>query len=521
MKKHDLRTEHRPFVPCVHRQPINAAERITFSPPSPCPSWRARWTIRARPRLEAAALPAPHDISGLIAWAKREEWRGALAELLERHCAEACAGAGIAPADIEDVLGDYAAAVLWGAAFEDLLATDLPDGRNIADDYLRRRGWKESASTRDYIAGLRRSVISLYEVGGLVPGQSMQLRDLVRGGEPVRVSEKRGSEGLRQWDRIATRVVPLRDGAVISGALMLFEHEAGEALLASLRKIRAKAPRDVAAAARDFGIEADAEALAGVLTPDLLLARAAFMFTNAWLGATLRSAQGRDSPELLNSEGDPLAFTVLHFPLLPGVTAERIREALASVPALRSQGRTFWNWLAEPGAKPKAVPRRAKAQTLTTTMDDGSLVLGTLALKGRRLSLEANSVARAERGRALLEPVLAGLVGPPLTERIDLERMLAAERPPSEPSGLSPEDERALVHQGLDDHYRRVLDQAIPALGGKSPRAVAKTPKGREKVAAWLKTLENHSGRQKPGDPMASYDFGWMWQELGVEALRR
>ncbi len=413
------------------------------------------------------------------------------------------------------------ATVLWGAAFEDLLATDLPDGRNIADDYLRRRGWKESASTRDYIAGLRRSVVSLYEVSGLVPGRSMLLRDLVRGGEPVLVSEKRGSEGLRRWDRIATRVVPLRGGAVISGALMLFEHEAGEALLASLRKIRTKAPRDVAAAAREFGIEADAKALAGTLTPDLLLARAAFMFTKAWLDAALGSAQGRDRPELLNSEGDPLEFTVLHFPLLPGVTAERVREALASVPALRPEGPAFWNWLAEPGAKPKAVPRRAKGQVLTTTMEDGSLVLGTLALKGRRLSLEANSVARVARGRALLGPVLAGLVGPPLAERIDLERMLAAERPPPEPSGLSPEEERALVRQGLDDHYRRVLDQPIPALGGKSPRAAAKTPKGREKVAAWLKVLENHSAKRPAGDPIGGYDFGWMWQELGVEALRR
>jgi hypothetical protein len=56
--------------------------------------------------------------------------------------------------DIADVLGDEAATVLFGAAFEDLVATDLPDGRNIADDYLRRRGWKESASTREYIAGL-------------------------------------------------------------------------------------------------------------------------------------------------------------------------------------------------------------------------------------------------------------------------------------------------------------------------------------------------------------------------------
>jgi hypothetical protein len=79
----------------------------------------------------------------------------------------------------------------------------------------------------------------------------------------------------------------------------------------------------------------------------------------------------------------------------------------------------------------------------------------------------------------------------------------------------------ALVRQGLDDHYRRVLDDPIPALGGKSPRAAAKTPKGREKVAAWLKTLENHSARRPAGDPIGGYDFGWMWQELGVAALRR
>jgi hypothetical protein len=44
------------------------------------------------------------------------------------------------------------------------------------------------------------------------------------------------------------------------------------ALHASLRKIRTKAPRDVAAVAREFGIEADAKVLAGMLPPDLLLA---------------------------------------------------------------------------------------------------------------------------------------------------------------------------------------------------------------------------------------------------------
>jgi hypothetical protein len=308
---------------------------------------------------------------------------------------------------------------------------------------------------------------------------------------------------------------------VISGTLMAFDHQSSEVLLASLRKVRTKAPREVAEAARAFGVEADAKALASMVTPDLLLAQAGFVFTICWLDAALRAAQGRGRPELVNSDGDPLEFTTLHFPLLRGATLPRVRQALATVAVLRQAAPGFWNWLAEPGTKPQTVPRRGKGQTVITTMDDGSLVLGTLALKGRRLSLEANSVARAQRGRALLAPVLAGLAGPPLTGRTDLEQMLAGKRPPPKPSGLSPEQERDLVHQGLDDHYRRVLDEPVPALGGKSPRAAAKTPKGQEKVAVWLKTLENHMARQEPGGPMSGYDVGWMWRELGVEALRR
>ena len=70
--------------------------------------------------------------------------------------------------------------------------------------HLRRRGWKESAGTRDYIAALRRTSIRLFEVSDIMPGEGMALRDLLHGGDPVRVWEKSGSRGVRQWDRIAT-----------------------------------------------------------------------------------------------------------------------------------------------------------------------------------------------------------------------------------------------------------------------------------------------------------------------------
>ena len=78
-----------------------------------------------------------------------------------------------------------------------------------------------------------------------------------------------------------------------------------------------------------------------------------------------------------------------------------------------------------------------------------------------------------------------------------------------------------MISRALHDHYRRILDEPIPALGNRSPRSAATTPKGREKVVAWLKRLENHGARHASDDPMAGFDFGWMWRELGVEHLRR
>ena len=88
-------------------------------------------------------------------------------------------------------------------------------------------------------------------------------------------------------------------------------------------------------------------------------------------------------------------------------------------------------------------------------------------------------------------------------------------------SGLNPEEERQAVHAALDQHYRRQLDEPVPALGNISPRRAARSTKGREKLVAWLKLLENHAARHDPTDPMGSYDLSWIWRELDVADLRK
>jgi hypothetical protein len=87
-------------------------------------------------------------------------------------------------------------------------------------------------------------------------------------------------------------------------------------------------------------------------------------------------------------------------------------------------------------------------------------------------------------------------------------------------SGLSPDEERAVIQESLDRHYMNLLDEPVPMLGNISPRRAAKSAKGREKLVTWLKFLENgaaHGG----GSPMADCDLTWMWEELGVANLRR
>ncbi|MEP9404572.1 hypothetical protein ABLE43_22470, partial [Sphingomonas sp. VNH70] len=78
------------------------------------------------------------------------------------------------------------------------------------------------------------------------------------------------------------------------------------------------------------------------------------------------------------------------------------------------------------------------------------------------------------------------------------------------------------IHDMLDRQYRATLDEPIGMLGDITPRAAAKTAAGRDRLAAWVKHLENRSGaKPDPSDPMVTYDFTWMWRELGIENLRK
>ena len=466
------------------------------------------------------------SLQGLIKWLTRADWRDRFAEVYDHHLLPACRRTGLDPEEVVAILGeDWFMTTVWGCAFEDFLTREGADGRNFVGDYLKRRGWKESASARAYMSTLRRSVMSLYEVSDIVRDTSFRARDLVRGGDPILISERLATRSLKQWDRIATRVVQIGSQMNISGAVLPYDRDASEKVLKLLRNVAKRAAKERQKVAHLVRCDVDAPTIVNAFSQAELLRAAAPAITTVWLIDIIDRATRREIPEVRNTEGDELLFCTVHYPFAAGASADDIQLALSRYAELRPAGATFWNWIGpeRPAMALGGQKQPLKSQTFSSTMEDGSLVLGNVELKDQTLILSVNSQARAERGRALLSEVLDGLVAQPLVEIQTLEQLMA-ERDPAPPPrlNLSEQERRTIIHDGLDRHYRGLLDEPIPVLGNKSPRAAVKTANGRAKVVDWLKTLENHTAQMAGhNDEMATYDSSWLWTELGVDELRR
>jgi hypothetical protein len=456
-------------------------------------------------------------LTGLMKWLGREEWREPFDEFLEQHLGPPCKAADIALEELADAIGNDHAMQLWGCAFEDFIASDLDDGSNIVDDYLKRRGWKESVANKRYMASLRCSVMSLYEVSDIVRDQSFLARDLLRGGEPVRVSEKSGTRMMKQWDRLAARIVKVGSKFEMGGGVLAFTHEPSELIRQSFNQIRQEMPSELRKHLENRQGDTELDPFA---SDTEILRQSGFLFTHAWLDDALQQVLNPKLPEMRNSDDDEIAYTTVRYPLTTACDRKALESALTAVPGFHRTDEHLWSW-----STPAAPAPAAKGtHTFTSSFGDGSVSLGHVELEAKALKLETNSPQRAQRGRALLDPVIGPFVEQPTIETTTLEEMMAspaADEGRDRSSDLPPDEERAIIHETLDRHYRGLLDEPVPMLGNVSPREAVKTKKGREKLVEWIKYIENLTAREESNPAMASYDMSWMWDELGIAELRR
>ena len=374
---------------------------------------------------------------GLGKWLRRAEWQDPMVEVFAEHVASACADEGIEVEKLEEIVGREAFIDAWGAACEDFCTRELDDGRNIADDYLKRRGWKESPANREFIAGLRRSVQSLYEVTDVAPGQHFTVVDLIRGGDPVQVDEPDRSRYVDPGDLLGMRLIRVRKRLRTGEFILPFSPMAASDVQRSLQELLSEAKTKSVAIAAELGRPDEAAWVEEQTTLEVVLAGAAPIFTDRWLRGVLDNRFDRSPPRMINSDGDEVEFATAVYGLAPGIGDADLARVLRDLPWVEDapppekppvqlevdnpyDGWTVtWHWVDH-----EAEPDPDSDEEEEEFCEDGSMrlnprsrhglpVLGDISRRGDTLRLATNTRSRLERGRALLEPALGELVDPP------------------------------------------------------------------------------------------------------------
>jgi hypothetical protein len=316
----------------------------------------------------------------------------------------------------------------------------------------------------------------------------------------VWVREGLATRQLVRWGLVAARVVQGPDGSpVIDGGLYLYPPEAREALLEDLRR-----------AHRLFTRRCPDDDL------DDFFKRATVLFHRAWLNWTAFPPE----PVLVTPEGDPLVLARTTFAVRDRPALQRALDGHSDV---IDQDDGSYAWLESLPSRRMPVEDPAAGRALSAEADPEGMLggrrgLGTFVVKGERLVLEAVSRERAERGRRFLEELAGEAVRYRTTRYEDVKAALQASRRSRTPprSDVPPEVEAEVVGELYERHYRDWPDEPVPALGNRTPRQAARLKTVRPRLVALLKDFENHSERmRREGRP--AYDFGWIWQELGLE----
>jgi hypothetical protein len=205
-------------------------------------------------------------------------------------------------------------------------------------------------------------------------------------------------------------------------------------------------------------------------------------------------------PAPVTSDGEPLVLSTVVFDVAEGAQDEiidRLDEA-RGFHRERGGGGDCWVWFG---------PSKGSTN-----------VLADLTLEGDLLTVQTHSLARASRvNSCLVEELGDRIVLKDISTQEATAEMLAEvgiEPMGEEGSDAPREEQQQVVHQVLEKHYRKWLDETAPALGDLSPREAVADPERRPEVIAQL--LEAEERTRASSWPMNEFDFDFLWEELGL-----
>ena len=377
--------------------------------------------------------------------------------------------------------------------------------REINGYLLSRDGPFLTPGQRDWIAQLRARPLRLYRVTDVQPGVGMTLIDEFNlQAEPQRVREISGSRSAKPGMLMGARIMQVGADAAtcdghreLSGAIYPFSKLREASVLARVSQVQT--------GATELALHDDNRR-------DLVETAIALAWLDQWF-------EPAPLPQIHDaSTGEPILLVTDHY---------RVRDAAALAAALTAQP--------DVGGDPKQGWNR---MTLGADGIQRSLSSINPGRDTDRIEVFHHTQQLADDGRAWFK-ALAGAAVQHLAREItdpvgNLARTSGSDAArgrqaaassgsggssgSGDPggSGLPPYVMAQAIEQVLHRHYANWSDEAIPALGGRTPRQAITTPAGLERVKGLLREYEDGEQQQSDaqGRPTVSYQF--LWDALGI-----
>lgn len=342
---------------------------------------------------------------------------------------------------------------------------DEDTGKTIIDIYLK----ENPRLIQDEITVLKRmrdAYISLYEVQAVFPEQGLLLKDLFSN-EEFMVKERLATRSVRKWDIFATRLIYIDEKYIISGCVYPYPLNNKENIINHINKCY-----------QDYKKESPSA------TFKQFLKKCSFIFNDIWCIHLKNPPQ----PILVTTDKELLVFSkaTYHF-----VNKNAIINELSKAKELKKIKENEFLWL-----------------------NEKDTILARIEVKDQILNLECFSKERLERSKKLIDKYLKNIITHKSDEFYDPKTIQQSIKnlgiePPYNPL---PQE---LYTTHMREYYEKWLNEKIPALNGKTPIEAVKTKKGKEKVIAVLKLLENtQENNKKEGRPY--FDTAWIWERLNI-----
>jgi hypothetical protein len=364
--------------------------------------------------------------------------------------------------------------------------------REINSYLLGHEGPYLTPGQRDWIAQLRARPLRLYRVTDVRPGEGMTLMDeFDPQAEPQHVREISGSRTAHPGMLMGARIMQVEAGAgagahwELSGAIYPFSKLREASVLARVGR--------VLTGAAELKLHDENRR-------DMLEMEIARAWLDQWFGPA-------PMPQIHDaSTGEPILLVTDHYRVHDAAALAESLAAQADVDGNPEQG---WNRMTQ-GAD--------GAQRSLTSINPGR--------EAGRIEVFHRTQRLADEGRAWFETLAGAAVQHLAREITDPAGHLArtgssdAARAPKAAAvsaqGLPPQVMAQAIEQVIHRHFANWSDEAIPALGGLTPRQAITTPAGLERVKGLLREYEDGEQRQSAAQGRLAVSYKFLWDALGI-----